>query len=123
MEPSVSGIIIPGDAKAFAVGDLNSDAAPDLVCTTNNGPLHTLVNTTRGPDMRWSALRLKGLPGNPSAIGSRVEIATSKGRKITREIYAGGSYLAQSSPTIFIALKTQESISSVTTRWPDGLMA
>lgn len=120
IEPSVSGIVIPEDAKALACGDLNNDGAPDLVCTSNNGPLRTLVNTTRGPAMRWSTLRLKGKPGNPTAIGSRVEIKTSTGRKLVREIYAGGSYLAQSSPTLFIALQPKETISEVTTRWPEG---
>ncbi|NOX99143.1 MAG: hypothetical protein GXP30_05330, partial [Verrucomicrobia bacterium] len=93
---------------------------PDLVCTTNNGPLRTLVNTTRGPNMRWSTLKLKGKNGNPTAIGSWVEITTSTDRKLVREIYAGGSYLAQSSPTIFVALKPKETISEVLTRWPDG---
>lgn len=79
-----------------------------------------VTNNTRGSKIRWSSLRLKGLPGNPTAIGSWVEVTTSKGRKLTREVYAGGSYLAQSSPSIFVALQSKEMISEVVIRWTSG---
>ena len=120
IEPEDSGIWIHEDAKSLAKGDLNGDGAPDLVCATNNGPLKTLVNQTRGPEARWTTIALEAGKGNPTAVGSRVEIETNTGAKITKEVAAGGSYLSQSTATLFVALGREEWITTVKVRWPRG---
>ena len=118
--PQDSGIFIYEDAKSLAVGDLNDDGAPDLVCGVNNGSVKALVNQTGGTSVRWTSIRLDGAPGNPTAIGSRLEITTNHGRKLIREISGGGSYLSQSSPKQFVALARDEQIDAIQIRWPRG---
>ena len=65
-------------------------------------------------------VRLGGAPGNVDAAGARLEIETNGGRKLVREIRAGGGYLAQSTSRQFVALAPDEFVAAVTVRWPDG---
>ncbi|MEM6917035.1 MAG: CRTAC1 family protein, partial [Verrucomicrobiota bacterium] len=118
--PQESGIEIHEDAKSLAIGDLNNDGAPDLVCGINNGNVVSLVNQTRAPTARWTTVHLKGLPGNPTAIGASLSILTSEGRTLRREVRAGSGYLSQSTPKQFVALKLDEYISEVNVTWPTG---
>jgi hypothetical protein len=37
--PNLSGLVVPGDAKGFAITDLNGDRRPDIVVTINNGEM------------------------------------------------------------------------------------
>jgi hypothetical protein len=110
--PAESGIVIPGDQKSLALTDLNGDAAPDLFLAENNGPLHAL--TTRS-DGRFLAVRLKG-----NALGARVTFSAKDLPTQTAEVAAGGSYLSQSSPTVFFGLGRATADGKIDVRWPDG---
>ena len=74
--PAESGLVVPGDAKALAVVDLDRDGWPDFVITRNNGTALAFRNTGR-PGRRSLGVRLSGPPGNPTAVGAviRVEFA------------------------------------------------
>src|SRR6185437_684301 len=48
--PAESGLVVPGDAKALAVIDLDQDGWPDLLVTRNND--RTLAFRNRGGDQR-----------------------------------------------------------------------
>ena len=72
---------------------------------------------------RVLTVKLAGKPGNPTAVGSRVTLRLANGSRQTREIYAGGGYLSQSSSTLVFGLGSAGAVGTVgelEVRWPDG---
>ncbi len=118
-EPDQTGLVIAGDAKGLTVADLNLDGWPDFAITQNNGPLLAFRN--RGtPGVKPLSIRLAGPIGNTAGIGSRVSVSHADGTTQTAEIYGGSGYLSQSTATLFFG-RANSPITSVKTRWPDGL--
>ena len=113
--PLTSGIVLPGDAKALAVLDLDGDGGLDLCVSQNDGPLLGYRLAPRAGDV---AVRLVGPGGNPQAIGSVVVLQRPDGSTERRDVTAGSGYLAQSSPTVF--LRSVPAGSRLEVRWPDG---
>jgi len=116
-----SGLVMPEDTKGLVVHDLSGIGSPDVVCSTNDGPVHAYGS--RMPGVLGSgppalAVRMQGNPGNPTAIGARVELRTPDGKKHVREITAGSGYLSQSEPTAWFA--NVPAGSKLSARWPDG---
>ena len=109
-----SGVVIPEDAMALCVTDLDANGAPDFVCTLNDGPLRSFL--TKGPGQL--AVRLVGPPGNPTAVGARLQLTSQDSAPQVREVTAGSGYLSQSSAISFFAPVAAEAELSV--RWPDG---
>ena len=109
-----SGVVIPEDAMALCVTDLDDNGAPDFVCTLNDGPLRSFL--TKGPGQL--AVRLVGPPGNPTAVGARLQLTSQDAAPQVREVTAGSGYLSQSSAISFFAPVAAEAELSV--RWPDG---
>ena len=68
-------------------------------------------------------VHLVGPIGNRSAVGARVTMITVAGRQQTAEVYAGGSYLAQSPAAIGFSVPSGDSVQEVWVRWPDGSTA
>lgn len=116
--PKRSGFLVPGDGKALCVGDLNDDQRPDLLASQNNGPVLGFYNQCRGN--KPLAVRLRGGAGNPTAAGAVVTVRLSDGKSQTQEIYAGGGYLSQNSPTLFFGLGSHETAQKIEVRWPGG---
>ena len=116
--PDRSGIVVPGDAKGLAVADVNADGRPDLVFTVNDGPLVVLENNSPKSN-RSFAVRLKGRKGNLSGVGARVTLHMQDGSKQTAEVYAGGSYLSQSSHVLYFGLGKSGQVDRVAVRWPN----
>ena len=112
---------MPGDAKSLAVVDLNSDAWPDLVTATNQGPVQAFLrkvpNSIRE---RRIEVRLIGPPKNRVAIGSEVVLHMQDGTRQMREIQAGSGYLSQSPPVAFFAVPPGAEPKRIEVRWPDG---
>jgi len=114
-----SGLIVPGDAKALVVLDLDQDGWPDFLMTRNNGT--TLAWRNGGVRGRQSiCVRLKGTPANPSAIGARLKLELADGSAQTAEIQAGGGYYSQSTPAAFFGGSVENPPQRVHVRWPDG---
>jgi len=67
---------------------------------------------------------VNGVPGNDSGIGTRLILIGEEGQdgpfRQAFEISAGGSYLAQSSAQLSIAVSTLEKTRSIEVHWPDG---
>jgi len=117
--PSESGLVVPGDAKALAVIDLDQDGWPDFLVTRNNGT--SLAFGNNGIVGRH-ALRvlLRGLPGNPTAVGSRVSLELSDGSVQAAEVHAGSGYYTQSAAACFFGWREGNPPRRVRVRWPSG---
>ena len=117
--PADTGLLVAGDGKGLGVADFDGDGWPDVVVSQNNDALLAFRN--RGvPGRRPFAVRLRGRPGNPAAVGARVSLVGAGGERQTAEVYAGSGYLSQSSPTLFFGLGEAESPVAVEVRWPGG---
>ena len=53
LAPAVSGLFVRGDARSVAVEDVNQDGKPDIIFTTNRGPVYTLLNRI-GQDQEYN---------------------------------------------------------------------
>jgi hypothetical protein len=117
--PDKSGIVIHEDAKSLLLGDVNHDHWPDFVVGINNDEAQVYKNLATG-DGRPVVVRLSNRPGNPTAVGARIELQTSDGKTQTAEVSCGGSYLAQSAGDVYFGLSDGVDVSKVNVRWPDG---
>jgi len=66
------------------------------------------------------ALRLEGRSGHRDAIGARVELTLTSGRRLLDTVRAGEGYLAQSSRWLHFGLPAGAEIREALVRWPLG---
>ena len=117
--PAESGLVVPGDAKALSVIDLDHDGWPDFVVSRNNGT--TLAFRNSGTAGRRSiGFRLLGPSGNPTGVGSRVTIEFADGSTRTSDVFAGFGYYSQSSAECFFVYADANPPRKVRVRWPSG---
>ena len=115
--PAESGLVVPGDAKALAV--LDHDGWPDFVVTRNNG--ETMAFRNRGvPGRRSLCVRLRGLPGNPTAVGARISVKLADGTSQASEVCAGSGLYSQSAAACFFGYPDGSPPLRVVVRWPTG---
>ena len=118
--PAESGLIVPGDAKALAVLDLDQDGWPDFLVTRNNQT--TLAFRNRGMAGRhFLRIQLQGANGNPTAVGARLTVELMDGLTQTSEVYAGSGYYSQSTAVGFFGFPDASPPRAVRVRWPSGL--
>ncbi|MBK8479117.1 MAG: VCBS repeat-containing protein [Opitutaceae bacterium] len=119
IEPVASGLIVPGDAKALIVTDLDTDGWPDFVATSNDAA--TVAFRNQGVAGRQMVrLSLRGTAGNPTAIGARVTLVLADATTQTAEIAAGGGYWSQSSAALHFGFPNNNPPREVRIVWPDG---
>jgi hypothetical protein len=119
MAAAESGLVVPGDAKAVAVTDLDRDGWPDFVVSRNDDS--TLAFRNKGaPGRRSVRVELRGLAGNPTAIGARVTADFKDGSIAAAEIHAGSGYYGQSAPVCFVGFGEANPVVRLRVRWPDG---
>jgi hypothetical protein len=135
-----SGWLVPGNAKALALVDLDRDGRPDAVVTRNNESTLAFRNAgvpvaglgEAGPGSPTPAtdssrlvvaVRLHGRGGNPDAIGARI-VLESGGRTLhVAEIRAGGGYASQSTATAFLSVPNELAAGATfRIRWPSGVV-
>ena len=115
-----SGWVTPGDAKALALTDFNSDGRPDAVVSRNNQSTMAFANA-RSDDNLLVSLRLRGREGNPDAIGARVVVESGDQIWQVSEVQAGGGYASQSTAAVFTSLRRERAAESkIRIRWPSG---
>jgi hypothetical protein len=110
-----SGIKIYGEQRGCAVADYDGDARIDLVVAQNGTTTHLLRNVGATPGLR---VRLKGPPGNATAVGASVRLIFGERRGPVREVHAGSGYLSQDG--VVQVLATPESPKQIWVRWPGG---
>jgi enediyne biosynthesis protein E4 len=117
--PLESGLVVPGDAKALAVIDLDRDGWPDFLVTRNNSTAIAFRNL--GAQGRRSlGVRLSGPPGNPTQVGAVIRVEFSDGTTELSEVHAGSGYYTQSTSTAFFGYRDGVPPRKVVVRWPSG---
>ena len=115
VSPSISGLIVPGDAMSLTTHDLNMDGRVDFFVGLNNDKFESFINQT---DSESFTLRLPDFPKGKRYIGSKIWIYYQNDAVQLHEVFAGGGYLSQSAPVLFIG--NQKSIKKIIIQWPDG---
>jgi hypothetical protein len=114
-----SGLLVPGDAKALVVLDLDSDGWPNFLVSRNNDT--TLAFRNHGVAGRRSVrILLRGTAGNPTAVGAKITVELTDGSTLTSEVYAGSGYYSQSTAACFFGYTTANPPRQVRVRWPSG---
>lgn len=102
--------------RATAFGDLDGDLDVDILMTTLNGPPLVLRNEAAGASL---VVRLAGPPGNPHALGSRVEVENA-GIIQRRLVTGGGSFQSVDATDASLGLGAAETTATVRVIAPDG---
>ena len=114
-----SGFIVPGDARALAVTDLDQDGWPDLLATRNNDRALVFLNH-RVAGRQSFAVALRGPAGNPTAVGAQLTLTLADGSTQTAELAAGSGYFSQSGARVFFGYPEKSPPVRLRIRWPDG---
>ncbi len=117
--PAESGLIVPGDAKALVVLDLDEDGWPDFVLSRNNSTTMAFHNSG-GSDRHSLRVLLRGPAGNPTAVGARITFALRDGTSQTSEVYAGSGYYSQSTSACFFGWPNGNTPRKIHVCWPSG---
>jgi hypothetical protein len=114
VSPDESGLVVPGDATSVTAHDLNRDGKVDFFVGINNGKFESFINQTSSESY---ALRISEYTKN-NYIGSKIWVYFRDNSVQLHEVFAGGGYLSQSAPIIFIGNK--KNIKKIIIQWPDG---
>ncbi len=112
------GFAAPKVARGLAFGDFDSDGDPDVLLTTNQGPVYLYRNDV-APGVRSLRIRLIGVQSNRDAIGAVVHLTTPDGSQ-ARRVKTGSSYLSQSELTLTFGLGPRQSADRLVVEWPSG---
>jgi enediyne biosynthesis protein E4 len=114
MPAAASGLTFHNEHRACTVADLNFDNRPDAVLSVWRGGLLGLANTGSGGQF----LRINLPPSR--APGARVKVERGQSPAIIADYCAGGGWLSQSVPAIFVGLGQGPRDGVVSVRWSDG---
>jgi hypothetical protein len=115
-----SGLLVPGDAKALIVLDLDNDGWPDFLVSRNNST--TLAFRNKGVAGRHSLhIQLRGPAGNPTGVGARITVTLADSSTQTGEVYAGSGFYSQSSAACFFGYTDSNPPKGIRVRWPSGV--
>jgi hypothetical protein len=117
--PDESGVIVPSDAKSVCKADFNGDSLPDILISSNDGPITSYTTNAAVNNTNKIRVILKGQQMNIHAIGAKVTANYSDSSKHLKEVQAGAGYLSQSTPHLFFGANGK-TIRSFKVRWPDG---
>ena len=117
--PAESNLVVPGDAKALAVVDLDHDGWPDFLITRNNST--TLAFRNDGSRRPPLALRQASRPRRqPDGVGARITLELGDGSAQMGEVYAGSGYYSQSAAACFFGWSDRNPPRRIRVRWPSG---
>ena len=116
------GLDLIDDSRGLAVTDLDGDGDPDYFLTNRTAPRFRVLRNDLKNENRWLVLKLIGDPNKKcsrDAIGARVEVRLND-RKLFRTLYAGDSFLSQSSKDLRFGIGKSETLQDTRVRWPSG---
>ncbi len=105
--------------RSAAYGDFDNDGDLDVLITTNRGPAYLYRNDQLSGN-RSLRFRLAGTQSNRSAIGAKVSISYEGGRKASRLVKSGSSYLSQSELPVTFGVAKADQAERVVVEWPSG---
>jgi len=103
--------------RGLAVGDFDNDGRLDLLVTALDEPPELLHNESEAGS--WLSVVCEVPGGTAIPIGTKVTV-TAGGRKMTRHVAAGDSYLSSHDSRLHFGLGKAESADEVVVTWPDG---
>ncbi|HKM84261.1 MAG TPA: CRTAC1 family protein [Candidatus Acidoferrum sp.] len=117
-----AGFAAPRVGRGAAYGDINNDGRPDLLLSTNGGPVYLFENDFTGsPAAANKSLRIKllGTKSNRDGIGTVVKL-TAGGESQSEMLRSGSSYLSASELVLTFGLAMHAQADSIEIRWPSG---
>jgi enediyne biosynthesis protein E4 len=100
--------------------DYDNDGRMDLAVANSGEPMALLHNLSVTPD-HWVRIELRGTRSNRDAVGTKVTLRLSDGRRIVRHRKGGGSYLSAGDPRLLVGIGPATHVDGVEVRWPSGL--
>ncbi len=106
--------------RAAAYGDVDGDGDLDVVLTQVNRPALLFINNSQHG--HWVRLRLQGPPGNPDALGARIQLLDNQGKPLQplQTLNITRSYLSQTEPVMTFGLGGRNMAVKARVLWPDG---
>jgi len=104
--------------RGTAVADFDNDGDLDIAVSNSGGPLQLLRND--GTHGNWLGVALVGTKSNRQGIGARIVAETAGGKRQTRWVLAGSSYLSTSDPRALFGLGAEKAAKTLTVYWPSG---
>lgn len=114
-----SGVDYIDDSRALATVDWDDDGRLDLLLKNRTAPRLRFLRNQRPSAGNYLKVDLRGVHCNRDAIGAKVTVELPQ-RTISKTLYAGDGYLAQSSKRLHFGLGAAKKILKLTVLWPDG---
>ncbi len=112
----------PRVGRGAAYADINNNGRPDLLLSTNGGPVYLFENDytgSRGEANKSVRIKLIGTKSNRDGIGTVVKL-TAGGESQTEMLRSGSSYLSASELVLTFGLAMHDQADSIEIRWPSG---
>jgi hypothetical protein len=108
----------PKVGRGAAFADIDGDGDPDVLITSNGGPVHLYRNDV-GNGYHPIRFRLRGTASNRDGIGARVRVFAGD-QRYWRMVKTGSSYLSQSELPLTFGLGTRTRADRIVIDWPSG---